>query len=356
MILCSQCGFANPTEHRYCENCGTLLPIPEGQLAAAAHRPISGVPSLSFAAASRTGRDRPHNEDDFFAQVQQRHWASKKHTDCFATGLFIVCDGMGGHEGGEEASAIAIRDLSQTFAPMVTLPTEAELLRAVCHANQLIYEQNECQQRRDLARMGTTLVMLLCAQDRVMLTHVGDSRIYQIVEGGQGAKLQQCTRDHELANHLMDVGVPPNVALARPDAHQLTQALGPKYEQAIAPAVQSIPLQESCLFLLCSDGLSDFDVIENHWQEYLLPLLRPDADLQQGLNTFMDLGDRLNGHDNLTAIIVRCLMPPLTAMTMAELDAFDDIPSTIITVPEPQSLFQIPEPASYFDDLWSEGG
>ncbi|NJK35324.1 MAG: hypothetical protein HC919_10400 [Oscillatoriales cyanobacterium SM2_2_1] len=264
---------------------------------------------------------------------------------------------MGGHEGGEEASAIAIQDLSQTFAPMVTLPTEAELLKAVCHANQLIYEQNESQQRRDLARMGTTLVMLLCAQDRVMLTHVGDSRIYQIVEGGQGAKLLQCTRDHELANHLMDVGVSPSVARARADAHQLTQALGPKHEQAIAPALQSIPLQESCLFLLCSDGLSDFDVIENHWQEHLLPLLHPDADLQQGLDAFMDLGDRLNGHDNLTAIMVRCLLPPSPATTLEEPNFFSDIPSTLITLPEPEPSAQPPEPAnSLIGDFWFKGG
>jgi serine/threonine protein phosphatase PrpC len=315
MILCSQCGSENPTEHRYCENCGVLLPLPQVDAAMA----IGGeVLELHFAVSCRTGRDRPHNEDDFFAQVQQSHRMGK-HTAVRSTaGLFVVCDGMGGHEGGEEASALAVQELARAFTAMETLPSAPELLQVLYHTNQCIYDHNEQQQRRDLARMGTTLAMLLSVGGQALLAHVGDSRIYQITADARGCRLHQCTRDHELANQLMDGGMAPSVALSRADAHLLTQALGPKHQQAIAPTIQSMALRESCLFLLCSDGLSDFDVIENHWQGYLLPLLHPDADLQEGLDAFMDLGDRLNGHDNLTAILVRYLVVPQPQLPTTE--------------------------------------
>jgi serine/threonine protein phosphatase PrpC len=118
------------------------------------------------------------------------------------------------------------------------------------------------------------------------------------------ALLEQLTEDHEVANQLIARGLDPAVAYGRPDAHQLTQALGPNIK--IEPTISYFTLSQNTLFLLCSDGLCDNDVVEQYWQEYLLPLCHRSADLNQGVRNLIDFADRVNGHDNITALLVKC--------------------------------------------------
>jgi serine/threonine protein phosphatase PrpC len=100
------------------------------------------------------------------------------------------------------------------------------------------------------------------------------------------------------------------IAYARPDAYQLTQALGPRSEQFVNPDVQFLDLNEDTLFLICSDGLSDNDLIETHWQTHLNPLLSSRANLDQGIIQLIDLANEHNGNDNITAILIRVKVRP----------------------------------------------
>jgi serine/threonine protein phosphatase PrpC len=261
---------------------------------------------LRYAGLTDVGQEREHNEDNFVMLSQLFSSENAAHEVIQnQKGLFVVCDGMGGHEGGEVASAIAIEQIVQQSESFWhdQLPTEPELKQIIFSANQAIFDQNEQESRRDLGRMGTTLVMVAIHNTDVAIAHVGDSRIYRIT----AQKLEQITRDHEVANRLIDQGMSVVAARARADAHQLTQALGPFDNRQIAPTINYFQVTEPTLFLLCSDGLCDDNLVEENWQTHLLPLLEPDVNLRSGVQDLVYLANYLNGHDNITAIAVQCL-------------------------------------------------
>ncbi|MFN4788305.1 MAG: protein phosphatase 2C domain-containing protein [Pseudanabaena sp.] len=269
--------------------------------------PSKHIQNVYYAGKTDVGRERNRNEDDFTAIFQTFTIHGKSQiSDRNHRGLFVLCDGMGGHEGGIEASRIAVNSIIEQFQPfwIDTLPGEKKLHEIISNANQSIFKKNEDEQRLALGRMGTTLVMLALHDLNVVIAHVGDSRIYQVAN----SQLVQLTRDHEVYNQLIDLGMDRNSAMARPDAHQLTQALGPNCSDRLEPNIQFFNLTEPTLFLLCSDGLCDNNVIEQHWQAYLLPILNKEIDVETGLERIIELGNNMNGHDNITAILILCEM------------------------------------------------
>ncbi|MFN3927427.1 MAG: protein phosphatase 2C domain-containing protein [Pseudanabaenaceae cyanobacterium] len=279
--------------------------------------PTTGSPSspyrlvrVDWAAATDVGRLRQQNEDDFYVCVQSSGVQAKRFPiDRTDRGLFVVCDGMGGHAGGEIASAMAIEGIAERFHNFWTenLPTADELIQIIHQVNQTIYWRNEKNASQDYGRMGTTLVLMALHNTTVMIAHVGDSRIYRVIQEPKPT-CELLTRDHEVGNRLIDQGIAPELAWSRPDAHQLTQAIGPNDQSRVEPGLQILQLDRDSLFLLCSDGLSDNGVIENYWKTHLLRLLSPAYDLQQAVEDVLALGNEVNGHDNLTAILVRCLV------------------------------------------------
>lgn len=284
--------------------------------------------SIAYAGKTDVGKQRDRNEDDFITIFQTRNIDGKSQiSDRSDRGLFVLCDGMGGHEGGEIASAIAVNSISEQFRPfwIDTLPGERTLTEIISNANQAIFTKNESEQRLSLGRMGTTMVMLAIHDLDVMIAHVGDSRIYKVTNNpirsnqqkfpptnpeylSETAKLEQITRDHEVLNQLLDLGLDLESAQSRPDAHQLTQAMGPHPSDILDPDIKSFSLTESTLFLLCSDGLCDNDAIEQNWQTHLLPILNRQIDIQTGVDNLIELGNKVNGHDNLTVILVLCVV------------------------------------------------
>ncbi len=275
--------------------------------------------NITYAGKTDVGKQRDRNEDDFAAIFQTRSINGKSQiSDRSYRGLFVLCDGMGGHEGGAEASAIAVNSIIEQFQPfwVDTLPGSQKLEEIISNANQAIFIKNESEQRQALGRMGTTLVMLTIHDLEVAIAHVGDSRIYKVTNSpnlpaedstkSNLPKLEQITRDHEVLNQLIDLGVDLETAQARPDAHQLTQALGPNPTNLLSPSIQIFSLTEPTLFLLCSDGLCDNDAIEQNWRSHLLPILNKEINLQTGLDNLIELGNNINGYDNLTAILVLC--------------------------------------------------
>ncbi|GAA6616308.1 serine/threonine phosphatase [Scytonema sp. NUACC26] len=266
--------------------------------------------SLDYAGLTDVGRQRDHNEDYFGIETEIYKLELPNNRTLQTRGLYVLCDGMGGHAGGEVASALAVSTLRQYFQTHWTsnqMPTESDIRQAVRLANKAIYDVNQKDFRSGVGRMGTTLVMVLVYDTQVAVAHVGDSRLYRLTRKGG---LEQITVDHEVGQREISRGVEPNVAYARPDAYQLTQALGPRDDNYIVPEVKFLEINEDTVFLLASDGLSDNNLLTLHWQTHLQPLLSSSANLEHGVKALIDLANNYNGHDNITAVVIRAKVRP----------------------------------------------
>ncbi|HEY9706055.1 MAG TPA: serine/threonine phosphatase [Allocoleopsis sp.] len=265
--------------------------------------------SLDDAGITDIGRMRNHNEDYFAIETEHKKRENATGRILEAKGLYVICDGMGGHAGGEVASVMAVETIRRYFQEHWhdDLPREDIIRDGVLLANQKIYEVNQQSLRSGSGRMGTTLIMALIQGTKVAIASVGDSRIYRFT---RKYGLEQLTTDHEVGQREIQRGVDAAIAYARPDAYQLTQALGPRDENFVNPDIKFLEMNEETLLLLCSDGLSDNDLVEEYYQNYLVPLLSSRANLEQGLQQLIDLANQRNGHDNITAIVIRAKVRP----------------------------------------------
>lgn len=265
--------------------------------------------SLVDAGGTNIGRRRQCNEDYFGIQTEVKKRENSLIKKAEASGLYIVCDGMGGHEAGEVASAMAVETLQSYFQThwQKDLPDKETIHQGILFANEKIYQENLKNSSSGTQRMGTTLVMVLVQNTKIAIAHVGDSRIYRV---NRKSGLKQLSADHQVAQREIQEGTDPEVAYARPDAYQLTQALGPRDSEFVEPDIQFLELQEDTLLLLCSDGLSDNNLIETHWEGFLSPLISSRANVEQGLQKLIDFANERNGHDNITGIIVRIKVRP----------------------------------------------
>lgn len=256
--------------------------------------------------ATDTGPSRSRNEDACYPLAQRQN----PHYSAISMPLAIVCDGIGGHEGGSIASNLAIDTLQQRLETLVKhegawepAALTAELELAVCEANDHISQRNDAEQRQQRQRMGTTLVMALAQSHEIYITHVGDSRAYWIARHG----CHQVTLDDDVASREVRLGYALyREALQQYGAGSLVQALGMGSSGNLHPTIQRFVVDEDCLFLLCSDGLSDSDRVEQYWDTELLPVLEGKIDLATAAARLIEIGNTLNGHDNVTVALVYC--------------------------------------------------
>jgi serine/threonine protein phosphatase PrpC len=286
---------------------------PPGEMPSGDEAPTVVLPMrlfhLSDVGATDIGRQRDHNEDYFSIQSETQKQDTPIGRKFSARGLYILCDGMGGHAAGEVASALAVTTLETYFGDHWTdqFPTPDVIREGICQANQSIYDLNQEKASYGSGRMGTTLVMMLVDDIKVAIAHVGDSRVYKFC---RRTGLEQITVDHEVGQREIQRGVEPAIAYARPDAYQLTQALGPRDSDYINPSIQTLEVNEDTLFILCSDGLSDNNLLEQFCDTHVEPMLSSQANLSQELTNLIDLANKHNGHDNITAIAVRMKVRP----------------------------------------------
>lgn len=266
--------------------------------------PVQLLKSLEAVGRTDVGRQRDHNEDCFGMATQIKLEETPRGQTNSVRGLYILCDGMGGHAGGEVASQMAVDTLKDYFQNQYPegLPTEDILRDAILQANEAIYTENQQGVRSGVGRMGTTLVMALVVDHQAVVAHVGDSRLYRLTRT-QG--LQQITVDHEVGQREIERGINPELAYSRPDAYQLTQALGPREEQFVHPDVQFLDIEEDTVLILASDGLTDNNLLEIFCETQLNPLLNPETPLATAVDGLIALANQHNGHDNITAIVVR---------------------------------------------------
>lgn len=234
---------------------------------------------MKVAAISDRGLVRNNNEDSYLVDLNH--------------GLLVVCDGMGGHNGGEVASAIAVETISQIFcSSSEELP--GRLVLALEKANSAIL--NSAQQDPALHGMGTTATLAALEDGIVYVAHIGDSSLYIVQDG----KIRKVTRDHTLAQQLLMEGrLKPEDMRSNPYNHILTRALG--VEENVNIDRYQEKLQPGDLILLCSDGLSD-KVNEGEMQEVLQ---EDSSSLERAAQGLLDKALKYGGSDNITIILSR---------------------------------------------------
>lgn len=278
---------------------------------------------VQIVGATDTGPQRSHNEDACYPVTL----TDKAQPEALASQLAIVCDGIGGHEGGEVASQIAVRSLKlQAQALLAEVEAQTELVSpelliqqleaSVRVVNNLIASQNDTQGREDRRRMGTTLVMALQVPQRLVtvdssignghelyLVNVGDSRAYWMTP----RYCHLLTVDDDVATREVRLGRSLyREALQRPDAGALTQAIGTRDAEFLQPTIQRFILEEDGVLLLCSDGLSDRGLIEASWAEYTDAILKGKHSLELAAKTWIELANQKTGHDNTSVVLLRC--------------------------------------------------
>jgi ribosomal protein L40E len=175
--------------------------------------------SLDDAGCTDIGQHRERNEDCFGINTQIKKQENPMGRWVQARGLYVLCDGMGGHLAGEVASAMAVERLKLFFEENWQdehLPSEETVREAVRVANQAIYDVNQQNARSGSGRMGTTLVMILIQNTEAVIAHVGDSRLYRLT---RKRGLEQVTVDHEVGQREIKRGVEAAIAYSRPDAY-----------------------------------------------------------------------------------------------------------------------------------------
>ncbi|WP_017653145.1 protein phosphatase 2C domain-containing protein [Fortiea contorta] len=255
-----------------------------------------------------TGRTRQRNEDACYPPSDTL--VSKPPQQ---TALAIVCDGIGGHEGGNVASNLAIETIQQQVQQkeLTKIPADHidplqlidDLEKAVATANDKISQRNDGENRQGRQRMGTTLVMGLPIAHEMYITHVGDSRAYWITRHN----CYQVTLDDDVASREVRLGYAVyREAVQQGGAGSLIQALGMNPSVSLHPTSQRFILDEDAVFLLTSDGLSDFDRVEEYWETEILPILTGERDVAAVAPKLIEIANEKNGHDNVTIALVHC--------------------------------------------------
>jgi protein phosphatase len=267
-------------------------------------------PRITATAYGRTdiGLQREHNEDQFVV---------KPDLD-----LFVVCDGMGGNNAGEVASALATTSLDNFYQATESGPlpgrlrkedeglSEAELrlVLGVRKANADVHEISST--RIEHQGMGSTIVALHVSRDNgsVEIAHIGDSRCYRVRQG----KLEQLTRDHSLIGDALAWN--PNLSeeeLAGLPKNIISRALGLK--RHVEVDIKSETALPGDVFLLCSDGLSG--MVKD---AQILELFQLSDDLSEACESLIALANDAGGSDNITAVAVRIEGDPSISSTPAQ--------------------------------------
>lgn len=300
----------------------TLIACLDGAIAS-----LASAHQYRYGAIAQTdaGPTRDHNEDACHPDHPKVFTGDEPDPPAV-----IVCDGIGGHAGGEIASQIAIETIQQRLREAVASPDQGRessqsqnsepiqtaLERAITEANDKICQRNDAENRQERERMGTTVVTAVAQRSSLYLGHVGDSRIYWITRSG----CYQLSLDDDVAAREVRLGYAfYRDAVSFPGGGALIQALGMGPANRLYPNLDRLIIDEDSLILLCSDGLSDYDRIEQYWQTELLTVLQGQQDLATAVERLVAIANQKNGHDNVTVALLHCQVQPHPSPTLPPL-------------------------------------
>jgi len=249
-------------------------------------------PGLDAAALSDVGRQRANNEDSYLL------WEPDSDDEFLRKGrLAIVADGMGGYEGGEKASRLAVESIRHIYDRDFSDPQQT-LVAAFTSAHNFI--QRYAAEHPDLQGMGTTCTAVSIIGRQLRFAHVGDSRLYLIRQDS----IARLTRDDSYVGRLVENGiVRAEDAESHPRRHILTAALGSGPE--ITPSVPDHPLEldNGDTLLLCTDGLWSLVA-----EPDVLPIVQSNAPAEACAQLVQAALDR-GGPDNITVLLLRFFLP-----------------------------------------------
>ena len=228
---------------------------------------------IQVGACTDVGRVREGNEDAYMIRDP----------------LFAVADGMGGHQGGEVASNLALERLERAT------DGDSDLADVVREANRAVFEQ--AAQDPGLAGMGTTLTAVRVQDERLHLAHVGDSRMYLLRDG----RLERITRDHTVVEQMVDQGrMTAEDAKIHPQRSILTRALG--VDEDIQVDEADVDVRPGDRVLLCSDGLTG--MVD---EDRILSILTATPAPQAACAALIEAANQAGGQDNITAVVLDVL-------------------------------------------------
>ncbi len=262
--------------------------------------------NCNYITLTHTGPTREQNEDACYPPSGDGLYQNTGYD----LSLAIVCDGVGGHQGGEVASNLAIETIHRRIEKVLDKPENRypdsitiQIENSTCVANDQISLRNDSENRQERERMGTTMVMSLIYGHEAYIAHIGDSRLYRITRTG----CHQMTLDDDLATREVRLsGVLYREALGMSSSGSLFQALGMNSSTALHPNIRRTIVDEECIFLLCSDGVSDRDRVDQYWQTEILPVLEGKVDLETACQRTINMANTQNGHDNATVVLIHC--------------------------------------------------
>ena len=245
------------------------------------------LPAVEFFSATDTGRARSNNEDAVALEE--------------AAALAVLADGMGGYNAGEVASGMATSfiktELGRWLHEAAGNANYADVRRAldICvdNANRAIF--NAANSNPQYAGMGTTLVVAVFREQRLLMGHVGDSRGYRLRAG----KLTQITRDHSLLQEQMDAGlITAEQAAFSANKNLVTRAVG--VEDTVLLEMHLHEVQPGDVYLMCSDGLSD--MLDD---ESIAQLLLANPSLDAAASGLIAAANEAGGQDNISVVLAR---------------------------------------------------
>jgi PPM family protein phosphatase len=242
--------------------------------------------TYKFCAKTDTGRARDNNEDSVVFDE--------------ATSIAVLADGMGGYNAGEIASGMATafikselsRWLSEAGSGVKLKDVRRALEICVDNANLAIY--NSANSNAHYSGMGTTLVVAIFRDDKLMVGHIGDSRCYRARGGG----FEQVTKDHSLLQEQIDAGlVTQEQAVNSSIKNLVTRALG--VEEAVLLEINEYAAEVGDIYLLCSDGLSDMVSDAS-----IARIMCSEVELAQKADLLIDMANQHGGRDNISVLLV----------------------------------------------------
>jgi serine/threonine protein phosphatase PrpC len=243
-----------------------------------------------YGQATDVGRVRPHNEDAYGAVIPRSRQESRSRG-----WLFAVADGVGGMDLGEVASAKAIQVITKGFAECTENASLASLLPSLIQqANSAVHDEGLHSDRRG-RHMATTLVTCALRHDQAVISHVGDSRCYQVRDG----KVMQLTRDHTWVSEQRKLGLITEAEAERSESrHVLTRSLGP--EMFVTVDTTTVSLKPGDYLVLCSDGLYG-----GLYPEDIARIVSQTKNIDAIAQDLVNYAIEVDGSDNATAQVIQ---------------------------------------------------
>jgi protein phosphatase len=254
------------------------------------------LPQFVIGCGHSIGIQRDHNEDALFTLTTNLIMAETQ----IPFGLYIIADGMGGHQHGEIASGIAARSLASIVVHKIYQPSMGLTETQYDESVQEILQEGFLHAHREIFTKaqggGTTLTAALLMGDRMTIAHVGDSRAYILHTDGVQETL---THDHSLVKRLEELGqITADEAAVHPQRNVLYRALG--QGEPFQPDIATFPMPHGCHLLICSDGL--WGLVP---EKELLRLVNTANNPHEACQALTDAANSAGGPDNITVILVR---------------------------------------------------